>query len=211
MTNPAPRPALRKAPDADVHPARATSAIDLRSPQSAIVQLPDSTPPAPAQPTTTARLTSAPTVGTESTTNTNGHRHTRISGSRSRHSQRPASPALPASTGPEAPGLSEQGSDSSGRGASGRGASGKKAKGKQKKRKRDAKDGEVLSKKKRAKLTEKKAKKRSERRLDLRIAVPRATRKSLRKANKARGTLVADSVESVVNEWHKGVPAETPR
>ncbi len=34
MTNPAPRPALRKAPDADVHPARAgdsTANIDLRA------------------------------------------------------------------------------------------------------------------------------------------------------------------------------------
>ena len=33
MTNPAPRPALRKAPDADLHPARANqpTAVDLRS------------------------------------------------------------------------------------------------------------------------------------------------------------------------------------
>ncbi|MDP3973113.1 MAG: hypothetical protein Q8P61_09435 [Candidatus Nanopelagicales bacterium] len=50
MTNPSPRPALRKAPDAHIHPALALGAvtlIDLREPDSAAIQVELAVPPAP--------------------------------------------------------------------------------------------------------------------------------------------------------------------
>lgn len=50
MTNPSPRPALRRAPDAHIHPALALGAvtlIDLREPDSAANQAELAVPPAP--------------------------------------------------------------------------------------------------------------------------------------------------------------------
>ncbi len=175
MTNPAPRPALRKAPDADVHPASPSAPrhrqIDVRT-----------APPPPAPLAVDRReidLRSRQTSVTDSET--------------------PAAAALASDH------VVGHGDTDAEGGTQVAKKSNKKSNKKSSSKKKDASKKKDKKKKKgKGKKKKGKGKKSGARavdRIDLRTSVPASVRRTLRTGAKARGTSVEGTVDSVLTGW----------
>ena len=170
MTNPAPRPALRKAPDADIHPAQGQAASVITLKRAVDVPIEQSnTTQIDLRNRETADLRQVPVVTSTPVVNNDDH---------------------------DTEGLEAvaKKSKKSNKGSSKAKSSSKKSSKKNDKKKKKSGKG----KKKKGKRKQLGA--RTNKRIDLTVEVPPSVRRALRSGAKARGTSVEDRVDSVVNE-----------
>jgi hypothetical protein len=177
MTNPAPRPALRKAPDADVHPAsqQTPQEIDLRNRQASVPE-----------------REALPAVEPASL---------------GKHDQVVVLPATspkvdeqPAETVKKSHKKSPSKKNSSKKTSFKKNVDAKKVK-KQDKKQEKRKDKIKKEKDKEKKKSKGKKSSATSHRIDLRTKVPTSVRRTLRSSAKARGTSVEDNVDSVLTGW----------
>lgn len=174
MTNPAPRPALRKAPDADVHPAQGQGAATVNLRRASDVHIAESaTTQIDLRNRQTVDVTASPVVTSTPTVNTDG----------------------PDTEGLEA--VAKKSKKSNKGSSKAKGSSKKKSSKKNDKKKKKSGKG----KKKKGKGEQPGA--RTSRRIDISVDVPPSVRRALRTGMKARGTSVEDRVDSVVSSWRE--------
>lgn len=194
MTNPAPRPALRKAPDADVHPAspsRSATAHPTDRPRLVTASTATSSSPA-------IDLRNRQTSSPERKSSTSGKQTSRDQNDEVTGSPDTSSEAhdRTVDTGQSS---HETGQAETGKKSKKKGSHKKKGSFKEKLKKKDKKKGKEKSQgKKKGKGKQSSAKVD---RVDLRATVPASVRRTLRSSAKARGTSVEDTVDSVLTGW----------
>jgi|GEM_PF-1395784 len=182
MTNPAPRPALRKAPDADVHPAsqQTPQEIDLRNRQISVTE------PAPS-PNPQAPLVKHEQVVTLPDTSPEADADGEFVGSRKKSNTKKSA--------------KQKKNDKK------QSKKQEREKGKQSKKSKPSKGKSKKSNKIKSNKIKGKAKEEGKKsiatpnRIDLRAKVPASVRRTLRSSTKARGTSVEDNVDSVLTGW----------
>ena len=177
MTNPAPRPALRKAPDADIHPAQgqARSTINLQQANDSSTDLSSTTHVADTQ----IDLRNRPTVAVIESGVVASKPTANPGGSDTEGLQTVAKKSKKSNKG------------------SGKSKGSNKKKSSKKNDKKKKKSGK--GKKKKGKREQPGA--RTSKRIDITAGVPLSVRRALRSGAKARGTSVEDRVDSVVTAW----------